>query len=96
MRQGDLSELTTVSIVDPLAPGRPAFPGNIIPTNRISQQALKILQYMPQANGTGVLNNFNANVPNNNDTINTPSASTSRLESRTGFSSAIPIATRHC
>jgi Carboxypeptidase regulatory-like domain len=68
MRQGDLSELTTVSIVDPLAPGKPAFPGNIIPTNRISQQALRILQYMPQANGSGVLNNFNTNVPNNNDT----------------------------
>jgi hypothetical protein len=72
-RTGDFSSITT-PIVDPFAPGRTPFPGNIIPQNRLSPQAIKALQYMPlpvvagtfSANGAPA-NNYNVNVPNTND-----------------------------
>ena len=67
MRRGDFSELTNVQIVDPLAPGRPAFPNNQIPQSRLSPQAVNALQYMPLPTTSGVTNNFNVNVPNSND-----------------------------
>ena len=60
-RTGDLSEYG-VNIFDPAggAPGsRPQFGGNVIPANRLSPQALRILQLIPLPNnGTGTANNF--------------------------------------
>jgi hypothetical protein len=54
-RAGDLSAYG-VNIFDPLAgaPGaRPQFPGNVIPTNRLSPQALRLLQLIPLPNAPG-------------------------------------------
>jgi hypothetical protein len=66
MRTGDFSE-TTTPVKDPFTGVQ--FPGNVVPSNRISPQALKLLQYMPLPNGPGTLNsftnNFNRNAPNN-------------------------------
>ena len=66
MRRGDFSAITT-PIIDPFAPGRAAFQGNIIPISRLSPQALKALQYMPLPTQAGVTNNYNVNVPSSND-----------------------------
>ncbi|HYO84707.1 MAG TPA: TonB-dependent receptor [Bryobacteraceae bacterium] len=56
VRGGDFSNLTTV--YDPLTgnpdgSGRTAFPGNVIPANRISPIAQNILQRLPQPNVQG-------------------------------------------
>ena len=54
-RNGDLSAYG-VNIFDPLAgpPGsRPQFGGNVIPANRLSPQALRILQLIPLPNAPG-------------------------------------------
>ncbi len=64
MRRGDFTELTT-PVLDPLN-NRTPFPGNIVPTNRLSAQAQRGLAYMPASNLPGVLNNFNTTVANNN------------------------------
>lgn len=56
MRTGDFSALTA-AIRDPLT-GQ-AFANNMIPTNRLSPQALAALQYMPLANAPGATQNFN-------------------------------------
>jgi hypothetical protein len=59
-RQGDLSEYG-VSIFDPAggAPGsRTQFPGNVIPTSRLSPQAQRILALIPQPNAPGIRDNF--------------------------------------
>ncbi len=55
-RNGDFSSLlaTGVTIRDPLT-GQP-FPNNIIPTSRLSPQALALLNYMPAPNQAGTLN----------------------------------------
>src|ERR1043165_8754597 len=50
MRQGNFSQVTT-PIRDPLT-GQP-FPGNIIPTSRLSPTALQLLQYYPDATPPG-------------------------------------------
>jgi hypothetical protein len=55
MRQGNFSQVTT-PIRDPRT-GQP-FPGNIIPTSRLSPTALALLQYYPEANLAGNANNF--------------------------------------
>ena len=55
MRQGNFSEITT-PIRDPRT-GQP-FPGNIIPTSRLSPTSLELLQYYPDANLPGTANNF--------------------------------------
>jgi hypothetical protein len=55
MRQGNFSQVST-AIKDPRT-GQP-FPGNIIPSNRLSPVALKLLQYYPEANLSGTANNF--------------------------------------
>jgi hypothetical protein len=60
-RTGDLSEYG-VNIYDP-STGDPAnrvqFPGNVIPANRLSPQALAILQLLPPPNnGSGIRDNF--------------------------------------
>lgn len=74
MRQGNFSELLTqktpIVVVNPLA-GNTPFPGNIIPSNLLSPQTLKLLQYMPVANLPGVSSNFAVNVPNANTTNQT-------------------------
>jgi hypothetical protein len=57
-RTGDLSEYG-VNIFDPLsgAPSqRTQFPGNVIPGNRLSPQALRILSLLPLPNTTGTVN----------------------------------------
>ncbi len=57
MRTGDFSELlaSNIKIYDPLSgsTNRTAFPGNIIPTNRLNPIALKLLSYYPHANQAG-------------------------------------------
>ena len=86
-RDGDLSEYvdgTRNIVYDPLTgntatgQGRTAFPGNIIPKDRLSAQALAILKFVPAPNsvdpgGTAYRNNFigggsNAYNANNWDT----------------------------
>ncbi|MBV8831038.1 MAG: TonB-dependent receptor, partial [Acidobacteriaceae bacterium] len=61
MRQGNFSEykpqLKSVN-------GQ-TFSGNIIPTSLLSQQTLKVLQYMPLPNLPGITNNLVASYPNN-------------------------------
>ena len=65
MRTGDFGETTTV-VKDPFT-GAP-FPGNVVPSNRLSPQAVKALQYMPLPNSPGganaFTNNFNRNAAN--------------------------------
>ena len=65
MRGGDFGEIAT-PIVDPTNNNTP-FAGNMIPVGRLSQQAIRALEYMPAATSAGVLNNFSRNVPNSND-----------------------------
>lgn len=55
MRAGDFSELST-PIRDPFT-GLP-FPGNVIPANRISPEAQRLLTYIPQANRAGLASNY--------------------------------------
>ncbi len=54
---------------NPDGTGRSAFPGNIIPNNRISPEARALLSLLPAANAPGIRNNFLAggNGPFNND-----------------------------
>ena len=75
-RVGDFSKTVTsdgrpVTIYDPLTTTlvggryvRTAFPGNVIPANRLDPVALAILQHVPNARTSGQLNNFP--VPENN------------------------------
>lgn len=64
-RTGDLSEYGR-TIYDPLtgdpntAVGRTPFPGNIIPANRLSPQALNLLKLIPLPNRPGISNNYSA------------------------------------
>ena len=64
-RTGDLSALAAAAGVDIFDPQnatgqavppeqRQQFPGNVIPSNRLSQPALKLLNYLPLPNITGV------------------------------------------
>ncbi len=62
MRTGNFSAFSTV-IYDPQTgtadgKGRTPFAGNIIPANRLSQQALKIQSYYPNPNLTGTQSNY--------------------------------------
>ena len=66
MRQGNFSEVTSKAITDPFNSAAP-FPGNIIPTSRLSPQALKFLQYMPVSNLPGTTSNLVATYANPND-----------------------------
>jgi hypothetical protein len=78
-RNGDFSQLPGILIYDPnsgvLNNGiitRTAFPGNVIPSNRISPIAKNILGYFPQPNATGTAigqnNYFNNAVRSDNFT----------------------------
>lgn len=67
MRAGDFSEVLPGTIVRDPVNGTP-FPGNVVPTNRLSPQAVRALAYMPLPNSTGVLQNYNTTVANNNRT----------------------------
>lgn len=75
MRAGNFSSFGTV-IYDPLTgtpdgKNRTAFAGNIIPTNRLSPQALKIQSYYPTANLSGTqANYFGSAVPKFNRDYN--------------------------
>jgi outer membrane receptor protein involved in Fe transport len=72
MRQGNFSEVASSNpIKDPLAPGMPVFPGNIIPASRLSSQAVNALAYMPLPTQPGVRNNFNTNAAYRNNTNQT-------------------------
>lgn len=53
-RNGNFSALST-PLRDPDQPGA-TFPGNIIPVDRLSSEAQKLLQFMPPANAAGTLN----------------------------------------
>ncbi|HXB73647.1 MAG TPA: TonB-dependent receptor [Candidatus Acidoferrales bacterium] len=77
-RTGNFSELPA-AIYDPLttqANGaistRTAFPGNIIPANRLSNAAKSFQSYLPSATTPGITNNYLASLPeglhNNNTT----------------------------
>jgi carboxypeptidase family protein/TonB-dependent receptor-like protein len=59
-RRGDFSALST-PIRDPFT--GVAFPGNIIPTSRLSPEAQALLQYVPLPTGEGLANNFVATPP---------------------------------
>jgi outer membrane receptor protein involved in Fe transport len=60
MRQGNFSELAT-TIRDPLT-GQP-FPGNIIPTSRLSPVARRILEYYPAPTRAGLASNLQGPSP---------------------------------
>ena len=64
MRQGNFSEVTR-SIRNPFT-GQP-FPGNIIPSSLISPVSLRLLEYYPEANGTGLSSNYQARSANTDD-----------------------------
>ncbi len=71
MRTGDFSSLLgTTTILDPTN-GQP-FAGNIIPQSRLSPTALALLNYFPEATGSGLRNNYQliASNPNNNNNVN--------------------------
>ena len=60
MRAGDFSQLLPgIKITDPLNNNQP-FPGNIIPSNRFSKQAVGLLEFYPTPNipGAGLVNNY--------------------------------------
>ncbi len=57
------SSITGGAIKDPLN-GNAPFPGNMIPTSRISAVALKMQQYIPGSNLPGLASNFSVPVPN--------------------------------
>jgi hypothetical protein len=68
MRNGDFSELLAqnIQIYDPATAQRVGarvvrtpFPGNIIPTNRLSPTALQLLKYYPEPNQPGTLGTNN-------------------------------------
>jgi hypothetical protein len=78
MRQGDFSELP-VAIYDPLTTvavaggfARTAFPGNIIPANRISEISKVYQSLLPAPTSAGLQNNYLGSVPvsYNNDSYN--------------------------
>jgi hypothetical protein len=52
-REGNFSNLAT-SVIDPLT--KQQFPGNIIPSNRLSASALALQKYYPNPNQTGATN----------------------------------------
>ncbi|MFN2516984.1 MAG: TonB-dependent receptor domain-containing protein [Pyrinomonadaceae bacterium] len=47
--------------------GRTAFPGNLIPANRLSQQGLRLINLFPAPNGSGINDNFSASGTDNFD-----------------------------
>lgn len=55
MRAGDFSEVAT-PIRDPYT-GIP-FPGNVVPANRLSPEAQRLLAYIPNANRAGLVSNY--------------------------------------
>ena len=61
-RDGDFSALPASIIWDPASSANPtqrsAFPGNKIPSNRISPVALNILKFLPLPNLAGLANNY--------------------------------------
>lgn len=65
MRTGDFSELLAargIVIYDPTSATRTAFPGNIIPTNRIDPIALRFLNLYPLPTASGLGSNFTTTV----------------------------------
>ena len=65
---GDFSGVPQLNLFDPNTgvvngTGRQPFPGNLIPPNRISSISKQLLQYFPQPNASGFLNNYILNVP---------------------------------
>ncbi len=69
MWAGDFSE-TTTPVKDPFN-GNQQFPGNIIPSARLSPAAQKLRQHYPTPTLPGDKNNFPTSLPNNNDTDQT-------------------------
>ncbi|HEY3350084.1 MAG TPA: carboxypeptidase-like regulatory domain-containing protein [Thermoanaerobaculia bacterium] len=70
MRRGDFSDLLAlgIKIYDPLTgtTNRTAFPGNVIPTNRLNSIAMNLLSYYPLPNQPGNAdgtNNYFSNQP---------------------------------
>ncbi|MBI1786129.1 MAG: TonB-dependent receptor [Acidobacteria bacterium] len=69
MWQGNFSQTTTV-VKDPANSNQP-FPGNIIPTTRLSLVVQKLRQYYPAPTLPGITSNFPTSLPNNNTTDQT-------------------------
>src|SRR3989442_10547256 len=68
MRQGNFSEISG-TIRNPFT--RELYPGNIIPQSQLSPIALKLLQYYPAPNKSGLASNFQGNSASkdNNDQV---------------------------
>jgi hypothetical protein len=64
MRNGDFSELLGrgIQIFDPLSSPRTAFPGNVIPANRIDPIAQRFLNLYPAPSASGLASNFTTTV----------------------------------
>lgn len=57
MQRGDFSELLPTQIFDPTTAGRVAFPGNIIPPERLNPVALQYMALLPEPTSGGLANN---------------------------------------
>ncbi len=57
MRRGDFSELLPAQIFDPTTSARVAFPGNIIPPERLNPVALQYMALLPAPTNGGLANN---------------------------------------
>jgi Carboxypeptidase regulatory-like domain/TonB dependent receptor len=69
MFQGNFSQ-TTTAVKDPFN-GNTPFPGNIIPTSRLSAVSLKLQQYLPSPRAPGITSNLPYTAANNNNTDQT-------------------------
>jgi outer membrane receptor protein involved in Fe transport len=58
MRTGDFSELLPTQIFDPTTSPRVAFPGNVIPANRMDSIAKNYMALYPLPTSPGLANNF--------------------------------------
>ncbi len=72
-RAGDFSQSVnqgSVTIYDPTT--NQPFPGNVLPTSRLNSAALGLLAYIPQANQTGKVQNYQyvTSYPNDSDNLN--------------------------
>jgi hypothetical protein len=71
-RSGDFRGVPGLNLFDPATgslngTGRTAFPDNVIPASRIHRVSAKLTPLLPVPNASGLVNNFFANVPANQD-----------------------------
>jgi hypothetical protein len=88
--RGDFSNVPGAAIYNPFSgmadgTGRAQFPGNIIPSSRISPTAAALLSYFPAPNEPGYTDNYFASVPFRNDGLRFEGRIDDRFSDRTGM-----------